>query len=900
MIGSSLRMLLAALPASLVAIAALAAIAVADAGASTLPPGFRDDAFLTDLKEPTQAAFAPDGRIFVSEKSGKIVVYDNLADSEKTEIADLAKQVYDTGDRGLLSIALDPDFPAQPYVYALYTFDHVINEDPAGFFPHWGEGPDYVGDPCVIPPGSTADVCPVSGRLVRLTVADDGEADAVVESGGEPLEHALIPEEWCQQFSSHSIGDLQFAADGSLYVSGGDGASFNVPDYGQFGFPGKENLCGDPPGDVGDILTPPSAEGGALRSQDLRTPYPHDPTELGGTVLRIDPETGEGLPGNPMFGSLDQNERRIIAYGYRNPFRFSLDEQSDHLYVSNVGWGLWEEIDRIPMLPNAPPNSGWPCSEGPVPNEGYESLGLTLCEGIYDEAGSTVPPLFFYRHGTDVLPGDGCRTEFGSAVAANHLYRGDGLPEQYDGAFFFADTVRACIYVMYPDHDGVPDPETTELFLGDGGIYPGADIFTGPDGNLFYLSFYGEADEGSLHRVSYDPASPIARIEASKEWGSLPLQVEFDASASTDPGNLPLSYEWDFDGNGSFETKDFPADPTRNKTFNANSNVTVSVRVGNGTKSSIARIKIFPGNTPPEPIIEAPDPTFTWGVGQTVELDGYAFDPDEPGDEVEEKMLRWKTQLLHCPGACHAHPLRVFPGTSFGELTAPDHDYPARLRITFTATDSRGLTVSKSVEIEPRTVALTIESSPPGLEISAGPDTDSTPFVLTAIENSVVVLSAPSTALIEGGQWPFMHWSDGGERVHSLIAEESGTYTAFYEQPDPGDPGDPGDGGGGNGGGGGDGGGQPPQRAPQTTIQSKPPKQAASRTARFVFSADPAGASFRCKLDKLPYRSCRSPRVYRNLALGKHVLRVQAIAADGTAEVAPAIARWKVLPPTRR
>src|SRR4029450_4287498 len=76
-------------------------------------------------------------------------------------------------------------------------------------------------------------------------------------------------EDWCQQYPSHSIGDLAFGPDGALYASAGDGASFNFADYGQDGNP--LNPCGDPPAGVGGVQTPPSAEGGSLRSQDLRT-----------------------------------------------------------------------------------------------------------------------------------------------------------------------------------------------------------------------------------------------------------------------------------------------------------------------------------------------------------------------------------------------------------------------------------------------------------------------------------------------------------------------------------------------------------------------------------------------------------------------------------------------------
>ena len=55
----------------------------------------------------------------------------------------------------------------------------------------------------------------------------------------------LITDEWCQQYPSHSLGDLQFGADGALYVTAGDGASYTFADYGQDGSP--DNPCGDPP-----------------------------------------------------------------------------------------------------------------------------------------------------------------------------------------------------------------------------------------------------------------------------------------------------------------------------------------------------------------------------------------------------------------------------------------------------------------------------------------------------------------------------------------------------------------------------------------------------------------------------------------------------------------------------
>ncbi len=112
---------------------------------------------------------------------------------------------------------------------------------------------------------------------------------------------------WCQQYPSHSVGDLKFGADGMLYASSGDGASYDFPDIGQT----NGNPCGDP-----------ANEGGALRSQDIRTTA--DPAQLDGTVLRLDPLTGAAAPGNPNSGSADANARRIVATGFRNPFRMTM------------------------------------------------------------------------------------------------------------------------------------------------------------------------------------------------------------------------------------------------------------------------------------------------------------------------------------------------------------------------------------------------------------------------------------------------------------------------------------------------------------------------------------------------------------------------------------------------
>jgi glucose/arabinose dehydrogenase len=254
------------------------------ARASIVPTGFRDTVVFQGLQNPTNVEFAENGQVFVTQKNGTIRVFDGLDDATPTAFANLTTNVFHFWDRGLLGLALDPDYPAKPYVYILYAHDAPIG----GTAPRWGT-PGVPADSCPTPPGATADGCVISGRLSRLTA--DVQPGNTVMTGTEKV----LIEDWCQQYPSHSVGNLAFGSDGALYVSGGDGASFNFADYGQgggsSGSPTPKNPCGDPPGGIGGNQTSPSAEGGALRSQDVRTGG--DPAGLDGAILRVDPDTGD-------------------------------------------------------------------------------------------------------------------------------------------------------------------------------------------------------------------------------------------------------------------------------------------------------------------------------------------------------------------------------------------------------------------------------------------------------------------------------------------------------------------------------------------------------------------------------------------------------------------------------
>src|SRR5215813_6933207 len=697
------------------------------AGASTLPSGFRDSVVLSGLTNPTVMQFAADGRIFVGQKNGVIKVFQSLTDTHPVTFADLSGEVDDYWDRGLLGLALPPNFPASPYVYVLYTYDAPIG----GTAPTWN-------DACPTPPGPTTDGCVVSARLSRLKISGN------VMTGSE---HVLVTG-WCQQFPSHSIGTLLFGRDGYLYAGGGDGASFNNVDYGQYGanYAGDQaNPCADPPGPAGTALSPPGAEGGALRSQSVRRT--DGPATLDGAVLRIDPATGAGVPGNPFYSSSDANARRIVAYGLRNPFRFTQRPGTDELWIGDVGWNTWEEVDRViaPASPTAS-NFGWPCYEGASPQGGYQGAGLNLCSSLYSTPGSVIAPYYTYNHSSCVVVYPGCHTG-SSSITGVAFYQGGSYPTQYNGALFFGDHSRNEIWAMMPGSNGLPDPSNLQSFVGidstGGGAGHPVDLKIGPGGDLFYV----DMEDGTVHRITFTAANqpPTAVISANPTNGPVPLTVNFDGTGSSDPEGKPLSYSWDLNGDGVFGDA---TGPTASYTYTTAGVYHPSLRVTDDRGvSDTTSVTVTAGNTAPTTVIDSPAPSVTWKVGDAINFSGHATDTQD--GTLPASALSWSLIMHHCftPNDCHTHLIQTFNGVSGGSVAAPDHEYPCWLEVQLTATDSGGLTSTTSVRLDPKTAVLTFRTNPGGLVLSdlvvnEAPRT--TPFSVTVVVGSANSVSAPS------------------------------------------------------------------------------------------------------------------------------------------------------------
>ncbi len=255
------------------------------AAATVLPPGFEEITVVSGLDQPINFRFAPDGRVFITEKPGVVRVFKDGA-LLPTPLIDIQDQVNDFWDRGLYSLAFDPDFLSNGYLYLLYTYEN----DPG----------DYFGTK--------------TARLTRVTVVGD-----TASPGTEVVILGSVVGASCEDFPPgadcipsdaqfHTADDLRFAADGTLFVTTGDAA-------------------------------PALPLQLALRAQD--------PDSLAGKVLRIHPD-GTAAEDNPFWnGAPNANRSKVWARGLRNPFRLALRPGTGTPYLGDVGNVAWEEIDVV-------------------------------------------------------------------------------------------------------------------------------------------------------------------------------------------------------------------------------------------------------------------------------------------------------------------------------------------------------------------------------------------------------------------------------------------------------------------------------------------------------------------------------------------------------------------------
>lgn len=579
-------------------------------------PGFTSEVITTlPAYQPVGLTWAPDGRMFIWQEKGVVRIYKNgtlLA----TPFLDISSKVNTVNDRGLLGLALDPNFATNGYVYLFYTYE---------------------------PNGNPNDTSPKTSRLTRVT-ANPTNPDVML-ANSEIIILGSLGAAPCSQYPAgsdcigsdsveHTADTLRFGPDGKLYVSLGDGAA---------------SLNGTDPL--------------ALRAQDLNA--------YNGKLLRINAD-GTAPSDNPFYnGSPTSIRSRVYSYGLRNPYRFGIHPTTGEVLIGDVGWLVWEEINR-----GRGANFGWPCYEGNDPQPEYQAAFAT-CRAL--SAGAVTKPLHTYSH-TDTQA-------FGGAVIGGAYYTATQFPAQYRGNFFFGEYVGQ--YINRIVFDASNNVLSIVRFASNlGGI---VSLEQGPDGALYYL----ELVSGQVRRLrsTATTSTPVAVASATPTTGVSPLTVNFSSAGSNDPGGSPLTYLWDF-GDGTTSTA---ANPTHTyvsattKTFTAKLTVT-----NNQDTSASATVAVTVGLQSPVATITSPRNGQRFKVGATVTYTGTANDPD---GVLTASNFAWQV-LLHHNG--HIHPYTTATGTT-GSFVVEAHGTATETysyEIILTVTDSTGLKDVKRVNVD--------------------------------------------------------------------------------------------------------------------------------------------------------------------------------------------------------
>jgi glucose/arabinose dehydrogenase len=178
---------------------AVAALTAALAGSVTpvhsapvLQQGFTNSHVVSGLTNPTDMEFAPDGRLFITEDTGRV----RIAKPDGTPLTtflDISSKVDSLGERGLLALTFDPGFSTNHYVYLHYT-------------------------------RKATSTTPPHNRVVRVTASGDRAV-----SGSEQLIFRLGNQSAANEFPQFMGGALDFK-NGKLYVATGDN---DTPDKAQ-------------------------------------------------------------------------------------------------------------------------------------------------------------------------------------------------------------------------------------------------------------------------------------------------------------------------------------------------------------------------------------------------------------------------------------------------------------------------------------------------------------------------------------------------------------------------------------------------------------------------------------------------------------------------------------------
>ncbi|MEM8502624.1 MAG: PA14 domain-containing protein [Cyanobacteria bacterium P01_D01_bin.1] len=434
---------------------------------------------ISGLVQPIALDWTPDGRyMFVAQKNGVVKVVDN-GTLRGEALINLSEQVNNTRDRGLIGIAVHPNFAETPYVYLSYTYDPPETAGQSGIAGLDGKGnrpsrlvrvsvdlDTMIADPSslVVLAGTNStweytshpddnstgniEILP-SGIVNGTTITAPSDQIDVGIQDNDPdrpgIQNQNIRDYLATDSESHSIGAVNFGPDRMLYLSNGDGTSYNF------------------------------ADPRSVRVQDI--------DNLSGKVLRLDPITGKGLSDNPFYdGDPDSNRSKVFYSGVRNPFRFTFDPITGRPVIGDVGWNRWEEINT-----GAPgSNFGWPYLEGPNQTGKYRFMPEAIA--FYDN-GNINPGSHSDQAAVFPLLG----RSHGAPDNANAIIVGDFYNEN---TLMFGDINGGTLYAATLDDER----QVTDVQVFDSNISYVVDMEVGPDGRLYGVNLVS----GQILR--WDPA----------------------------------------------------------------------------------------------------------------------------------------------------------------------------------------------------------------------------------------------------------------------------------------------------------------------------------------------------------------------------------------------------------
>ena len=392
--------------------------------------------------QPVQVITAPGEADFyyVIERKGGI---SRLAvdDGEKREVLHLGEKIEDFSvERGLLSAAFHPDYPEKPYLFVYHTQPDSTS---------MGEGGHM--------------------RLARYTMNPEaGIADPASE---EVLINQYDPS------PEHQGGTLVFGPqDGYLYLGIGDGGGIeglreNAQRIDKDFFSAIIRLDVDRrPGNL-----PPNKHPASVGNYLI----PADNPFVGATSFN-------GKPVDP-----DKVRTEFWAVGLRNPFRMTADPATGDLWVGDVGWDTWEEINHI----QAGGNYGWPYYEG---EEATSGLGV----GEIPAGAEFTPPFRAFDR------------KVANSIIVGGFYFGTSFPELI-GKLLVLDFILGNVWAVDPQS---PEAEPAPIVQLDLGF---TDIRTDPRTGGIILSNLNDWSLYELERTESAGESPPQWLSQTGAFSSL-------------------------------------------------------------------------------------------------------------------------------------------------------------------------------------------------------------------------------------------------------------------------------------------------------------------------------------------------------------------------------------------